>query len=273
MGPNRNGRIAKAAWPDKLEGRLNQVWRVELGPSYSTPIVVGDRVITTETRDKSHEVVRAFDRGTGKELWKAEWEGALGVPFFAKSNGDWIRSTPACDGERVFVAGMRDVLVCLDVASGREIWRVDFVKELKTRLPDFGFVCSPLVDGDHVYVQAGSGFAKLEKRTGKIGWRVLQDGGGMMGSAFSSPVIATLAGRRQLVVLTREKLAGIDPADGAVLWEQPLTAFRGMNILTPVIFGDAVFTAAYGGRSQLFGIEKEGGGFRAVARWSYKGQG
>ena len=273
MGPHRDGHIAKASWPDKLEGHLKQLWRVDLAPSYSTPIVVGSRVFTTETRDKSHEVVRAFDRATGKELWKAEWEGAMSVPFFAKSNGDWIRSSPACDGERLYVAGMRDLLVCLEVATGREVWRVDFVKALNAKEPDFGFVCSPLIDGEHVFVQAGGGLAKLDKGSGKIIWRVLDDGGGMMGSAFSSPVIAKLAGKRQLVALTRTKLAGVDPGDGKVLWEQPVEAFRGMNILTPVIFGDAVFTAAYGGRSQLFGIEKNGERFRAVERWKYKGQG
>ena len=41
---------------------LRQVWRVELGPSYSGPIVGADRVFTTETKDKKFEVVTAFDR-------------------------------------------------------------------------------------------------------------------------------------------------------------------------------------------------------------------
>jgi putative heme-binding domain-containing protein len=80
---------------------------VELGPSCSGPIVAGDRVFTTESKDKKFEVVIAFHRKTGKELWRAQWEGAMTVPFFAKSNGDWIRATPACDGESLFVAGMR----------------------------------------------------------------------------------------------------------------------------------------------------------------------
>jgi outer membrane protein assembly factor BamB len=78
----------------------------------------------------------------------------------------------------------------------------------------------------------------LDKRTGEIVWLTLRDEGGMWGSAFSSPVMATLAGRRQCVVQTREKLAGVDPETGAVLWEQPIKALRGMNILTPVVEGD-----------------------------------
>lgn len=189
-GPHRDGFVAADAkpWPDGLDdARLAKRWRVDLGPSYSGPVIAGDLVLVTETRGKQTEHVRALDRTTGRERWQASWEGSMSVPFFAASNGSWIRSTPCVDGDRVYVAGMRDVLVCLDAASGREVWRVDFMKALESPLPAFGFVSSPLVIGDHVYVQAGSGFVKLEKATGKIVWRVLDDGGGMMGSAFSSP--------------------------------------------------------------------------------------
>ncbi len=122
-----------------------------------------NRVFVAETKEKSTEIVRAIDRETGRELWKAEWPGAMSVPFMAKRNGDWIRSTPACDGQSLFVAGMRDVLVCLDAKTGKERWRIDFVEQFNAPLPDFGFVCSPLVVGDFVYVQAGAGFCKLDK--------------------------------------------------------------------------------------------------------------
>ena len=125
-GPEHDGKADGQAWPSTLQGdALQQTWRVELGPGYSGPIVVGDRVFVTETAGKKMEVVRALDRKTGKELWKQEWEGSMSVPFFAKSNGDWIRATPAYSEGRLFVAGMRDVLVCLDADTGKELWRFD----------------------------------------------------------------------------------------------------------------------------------------------------
>ncbi|MEI6637257.1 MAG: PQQ-binding-like beta-propeller repeat protein, partial [Planctomycetota bacterium] len=254
-GPSRDGFVAGAAWPDGLaDDRLEKAWRVDLGPSYSGPVVAGDVVIVTETADAATEHVRAFDRATGAERWHAEWEGALRVPFFAASNGSWIRSTPCVDGDRVYVAGMRDLLVCLDVASGREHWRVDFVKALESPLPAFGCVSSPLVIGDHVYVQAGSGFAKLDKLTGAIVWRVLDDGGGMLGSAFSSPYPVTLDGIPQILVQTREELAAVDPEKGSVLWKTPVEAFRGMNIVTPTVSDGRIFTTSYGGGSFLFAV-------------------
>jgi outer membrane protein assembly factor BamB len=270
-GPTRDGQSPGLAWTESLdETRLRQAWRVPLAPSYSGPIVVGKQVYTTQTRDKTTEVVSAHDRETGNTVWQVEWPGSLKVPFFAAANGDWIRATPACDGERLYVAGMRDVLVCLAAADGKEIWRVDFVEQLKTPVPSFGFVSSPLIGGEHVIVQAGASVVKLDKLTGKIVWRSLADGGGMWGSAFSSPVLATLGGREQLVVQTREKLAGLDMTTGEPLWQQTVPAFRGMNILTPTILGDGIFTSSYGGKSFLYHLAADG---KAVSEaWQNKTQ-
>ncbi|HZZ79028.1 MAG TPA: PQQ-binding-like beta-propeller repeat protein [Gemmataceae bacterium] len=272
-GPARDGQVRGAAWPDRLtKESLKLLWRVPLGPSYSGPIVAEDLVFTTETRNKESEVVFALDRATGKERWRAEWKGAMSVPFFAAANGSWIRSTPAYDGERLYVAGMRDVLVCLDAKSGKEEWRVDFVKELKTSLPDFGFVCSPLVDGNFVYVQAGASVAKLEKKSGKIIWRALKDKGGMYGSAFSSPIIASIAGKRQLIVQGREKLAGVDLDTGDVLWSQVVPSFRGMNILTPTMVGEEIFTSSYGNKAWLYKVSLDKDRFSVAESWTSKTQ-
>ena len=273
-GPTRDGLVPGSNWPTSLSDQvLKQLWRVELDASYSGPIVSESTVFVTGTAGKKTEVVTALDRKSGKELWRVQWPGAMSVPFFAASNGSWIRATPAFDGDSLFVAGMRDVLVSLDARTGKENWRVDFVKEFKSPLPTFGFVSSPLLDGESLYVQAGASLVKLDKSTGKVIWRTLKDDGGMMGSAFSSPVIATLAGQRQLVVQTREKLAGVDPDTGTVLWEQEVPSFRGMNILTPVVLGDGVFTSSYQNKSWLFDVSKSGEGFQVKEAWSNKAQG
>jgi len=273
-GPDRDGTIQAESWPDSLdEEHLKTVWSVKLGPSYSGPIVTPEAVFVTETKDSKYEVVKALKRDSGEELWSTQWEGAMNVPFFAKANGDWIRSTPALDGDTLYVAGMRDVLVALDTKTGKEKWKVDFMKELKKPLHAFGFVCSPLVVGDYVYVQAGGGFNKLKKQTGEIVWRSLDDGGGMWGSAFSSPTMETLSGQKQLLVQTRTKLAGVSPEDGKVLWSEEIPAFRGMNILTPTVIGDRVFTSSYGGKSFLFQIQPGEEKMKASQQWTNKAQG
>jgi len=273
-GPQRDGRIVGPDWPSDLsEKRLSLSWSVPQGPSYSGPIVSDEHVFVTETKDKKYEVVRALHRLTGEQIWEAQWEGSMRVPFFAAANGSWIRATPAFDGERLYVAGIKDVLVCLDAKSGGILWTRDFVADTGSPLPKFGFVSSPLVLGDHIFVQAGASFAKLDKFTGKIVWQVLKDGGGMNGSAFSSPVFATICGVPQFVVQTRTRLAGVDPEDGAVLWSQKIAAFRCMNIVTPTVIGDSVFTSSYGGRSSLFSIARDEQGWQIEIAWNHKSQG
>lgn len=224
-GPSRDGTIQSNWFPSSLnETGLQRRWQVKLGPSYSGPLVIGDRVIVTETKDKRFEVVRALNRKTGEQLWEASWTGSMKVPFFAKANGSWIRSTPAYADGKIYVAGMRDVLVCLDAMDGRKIWSLDFVKEFGSNLPTFGFVSSPLVLGDSVFVQAGGCLTKLNKDTGKVVWKTLKDGGGMGGSAFASPYFTQIAGQDQLLVQTRSKLAGVDHQSGKVLWQKSIPA-------------------------------------------------
>ena len=273
-GPTRDGMIAKGApWPKKIsKKKLQQTWRREIAKGYPGPIVSEKLVFTVETRGKN-EFVRAFDRSSGEQKWEAQWPGSMSVPFFAWKNGSWVRSTPAYDGKNLYVGGMRDFLVCLDASNGSQKWSVDFMKRYKAPLPAFGFVCSPLVEGDHLYVQAGAGFVKLEKETGESVWRTLDDKGGMYGSAFSSPTTAKLGGIEQLVVQTRTDLTGVEPGNGKVLWKRPIKAFRGMNILTPVIFGQSVFTSSYGGKSLLFDLAKDADGFSIDQKWENKQEG
>ena len=254
-GPNRDCKVEGPAWPDKFPAEMKPVWRKELPDSYSGPIVSPDRVFVTGTVDKKYEVVRALDRSTGKQIWSTQWDGAMSVPFFAARNGSWIRSTPAWDGERLYVGGIRGVMVCLNAESGDEIWRKDFVKEFNASMEKFGFVCSPVIKGDHLFVQCCAGLLKLDKKTGAVTWRAMAESGGMMGGAFSSPVIATVAGKEQLIAQSRTTLAGIDMDSGKVLWSKPIPNSRGMNILTPTVVGDSVFTSSHSHDAWMFKVQ------------------
>ena len=95
----------------------------------------------------------------------------------------------------------------------------------------------------------------------------------MSGGAFSSPILASISGSKQLIVQGRDELKGLSPQSGSVLWRQPVKAFRGMNIVTPVPYGDSFFTTTYGGRSILWGIEKAEGGYGVEQSWVNKLQG
>ena len=283
-GPDRDG--FAAALPDSLDdGAFTEAWRVSLGPSYSGPVTDGALVYTTETVGNAREVVKALDAATGAVVWETAWDGALSVPFFAKANGDWIRSTPTLHDGILYVAGMRDVLVALDAATGDELWRVDFAA-ISGRDPEaFGHVASPIVHDGAVYAHTIAGFSKLDAKTGAVEWTVLGDADDMMsGGAFSSPIAATVGGVSQLVVQTRAALTGVDPASGKTFWSEPVEAFRGMNILTPTAVpagstggsGDGslrLLTSTYGGGTMLYEVSKAGDGYDVKTVWENNRQG
>lgn len=266
-GPNRDG-ISNLQWPDTLSNnKLIEERSIDLQPSYSGPIVVGDTVFVTETENKQNEVVKAIRISDGKEIWRTSWAGAMKVPFFAASNGSWIRATPTWDNGKLYVGGIKDVLVCLNGETGEVIWKRDFPADSGSSVPSFGYVSSPMIDGDFLYAQAGGCFQKINKETGETVWKSLNDGGGMYGSAFSSPRIATLAGKRQAVVLTRTTLNGVDLESGAKLWSQEIPAFRGMNIVTPTIVDNGVFLSTYRNTSQFFEVTSNGDTFAINEKW------
>jgi len=269
-GPLRDGSQPGDSWPGSLEG-LEKRWRVELGKGYPGPIVAADRVFVAETMKGKTEVVRALARDSGEQLWEVSWPGEGSVPFFARSNGDWIRATPAWDGASLYVGGMNEVLVKIDGATGKVRWTIDLPARFGTDIPDFGFASSPLVDDGAVYVQAANSIVKLDAETGETIWRALAASDGMKASgAFSSPMFAEIQGQRQLLVQTRSAIHGVDSENGQVIWSHDVPSFRGMNILTPTVFGNAVFTSSYRNGSYHYAIDRsEGGsGLKASERWT-----
>ncbi|MGF1583380.1 MAG: PQQ-binding-like beta-propeller repeat protein [Gemmataceae bacterium] len=270
-GPTRDGQVrSQKPWPTKLSQEfLKLKWQVKLRPSYSSPIVTADRIFVTETIKPGREGVVALDRNTGKQLWKSTWIGGMAVPSYAKANGDWIRSTPAYDGESLYVGGMRDLLVCFNTKNGNVRWKVDFKKQYRTPNPLFGMVSSPLVHKGSVYVQAAVGVVRVDKKNGKVIWRVLLDNPKEFGGADASPILANLAGQKQLVVLNRSVVAGLDLETGKVFWKQTVGAFRNTTIVTPLkLKDDAIFVSMFANPSVRVDVEREKGAYRVRRAWT-----
>ncbi len=268
-GPQRDG-----FWPGELPddfSSLKLAWEKPLQPSYSGPITDGKVVYTTETVDESSERVTAYDLQSGKVKWTTDWEGAIKVPGYARPNGSWIKSTPALMEDSLVILGMRDEVVCLDQATGAIRWKADLAERFSARRPPFGGVCSPLIDDGSVYVMAGGATVKLSLKDGSTIWKTLADEG-EDDDACSSPVIETIAAKRQLVVQTRTRLCGVDLSDGSVLWSQAIEAYRNMNILTPMVIGDRVYTAAQRGRSHCFEISATDGKLSSKEVWKQRTQ-
>jgi outer membrane protein assembly factor BamB len=272
-GPKRNGNTGTRVWPDSLQSpTLELRWRIELPPSYSGPVVSTDKVFATYTRDEKYEGVCALDRQSGKQRWKAEWEGAMQVAPVGASMGSWIRATPAFDGDGLFVAGMPDLLVCLDSNTGAERWRADFHRRYGTPLPELGFVCSPLVVEDGVYVQTADSFVKVDKKTGESVWRCLErhekaSQEGMGQGSYSSPDFAVIHGKPQLLVANIDAIAGVDPSSGTVLWSRVLDSYEKGCILAPISYRDGIFTSTRASRTGYYPLTNRDEQFTLTDGW------
>jgi outer membrane protein assembly factor BamB len=269
-GPSRNGMVTGTPWPDSLQdANLTQEWRFELGPSYAGAVVSLDKVFVTETREEKYEGVRAFDRQTGQEVWHAEWESAMKVAELGASMGSWIKATPAYDGASLIVAGMRDVLVSLDTETGRQRWQADFHTRYGTPIPEFGFICSPLVVEDGIYVQAADSFIRVDKKTGESVWRCLVRRDVGQGS-YSSPDYAVIHGRPQLLVANIPAIAGVDPATGKLLWKRILDSYEQGCILTPIPFQSGIITSTRASQTGYYPLLLANGRFTIDVEWKNK---
>jgi len=159
-------------------------------------------------------------------------------------------------------------LVCLDVADGKERWRIDFVNEYKAPQPDMGMASSPQIDGDAVYTLAAAGVVRVNVKTGKVDWRALTDDPKREGGATSSVMVATVAGRKMVVALNRATLSLVDPESGKVLWKQAVPAYRNTTTVTPVLVGDAgIFVSMFSGQTMKFDVTAEGDKVSARRVW------
>src|SRR5262249_34091949 len=157
---------------------------------------VRDRLYT-QMQDGDDEAVVCWSVADGAELWRYRYP--------AKFTGEYAfgpRSTPAIDGEHIYTVGATGVMHCLKThpkgSGGEGVWKKDLLGEFGAKNLRWGVSFSPLVVGDLVYTNPGgpSGYSlvALDKHTGSVRWHNLDDVAG-----YSSPVAATIAGRKQIV--------------------------------------------------------------------------
>ena len=241
LGPTRDGVYAgndlAAEWP---AGAPAVVWKREVGQGWSGPVVSGGKLILFH-RLADKEVVECLDAFSGKPLWTADYPTAYKDDF---GFDEGPRATPAVAGGKVYTHGAEGVLHCWDLATGKRVWRVDTKETLRAGKGFFGPACSPLVERDAVILNVGgkgAGVVAFDKATGEIVWRATDDEAG-----YSSPVAATVGGKRRVLALTRAGLVSLDPKTGEVQFRFPWRSRQhaSINAATPLVIDDLVFISA-----------------------------
>ena len=263
-GPNRDGRYEEVKvatnWP--ADG-LQPVWKQPVGGGYASFVVAEGQAYTIEQR-RGQEVVAAYDIQTGRELWTHGWN----AEFVESMGGDGPRATPTWHEGRVYALGATGELHCLEAKTGKPIWSRNILKDNGAQNLEWGMSGSPLVVDDKVIVlpggTSGKSVAAYNRLTGQPVWQSLNDRQG-----YVSPMLAQLAGKRQVVVVTSNRVVGLEIADGSLLWEHPWNTSMGINCSQPIAVSDnrLFISSGYGKGAAVVEISKSGDGFAARTIW------
>ncbi|HWN08244.1 MAG TPA: PQQ-binding-like beta-propeller repeat protein [Pyrinomonadaceae bacterium] len=234
-GPGGNGISTSTGLPTEFGPDKNVVWKTELPPGHSSPVLTKDRIFVTayskqptkDTRKNAHAVqaspiekenykllVIALDRASGKVLWQRE------VPRTRVGRLQNVNNpaspSPVTDGKNVYVFFQEFGLISFD-AAGRERWKLP----LGPFNIFYGFGASPILVDDKVILPVdqdspASYLIAVDKNTGRVRWKVERP---VVISGYSTPTIyQPPQGPKQIVIPESFQLSAYSVADGKRVW-------------------------------------------------------
>lgn len=217
-GPNLDGIARPQDVPIEFSDTKNVVWSTDVpGRGHASPTIWRDRIfLATAIDDKQEMYLLAYDRRSGKELWKTLVHQGGFMKRSHRQNSH-ASATPACDGERVLMPFIHDggLWVTATDLDGNLLWQ--------TRAGDYdaiyGFGMSPAIYGNLVIVagdndQTGAFMAALHRKTGQLVWRVERP----KIDTYGTPIVPRVAGRDQLLIGGGGYLMSYEPNTGELNW-------------------------------------------------------
>ena len=263
-GPQGTGVSSERNLPLRWNTNENVRWRAPLPErGNSTPIVWDQRVFITQA-EGSRRTVRCLNRDDGKLLWQS------GETYPEKEasheTNPLCSASPVTDGERVIASFASAGLYCYDF-NGKELWHRDLGKQAHI----WGNGASPIIHGEICILNFGPGertfLIAVNKKTGQTLWQVDEPGGSLGESkqgekpdwvgSWSTPIVATLNGREELVISWPKRVAAYDPRIGKELW-----TCRGLNplVYTSQLYADGMVVAMGGFMGMALAVKAGGSG-------------
>lgn len=266
LGPRANGISSETGLLDKWPSNGPPVlWETRIGTGYGAPSVLGNRLVLHH-RIGDEEVVECFAADTGKTLWHFGYPSQFVDPY-GYNNGP--RCSPLLTSNFCYTFGAEGKLICLDLATGKLVWQRDTAADFTVPNAFFGVGSTPILEEGLLIVMVGgqpnSGMVAFDARTGKTVWESVGQANweGVYMTAwpgerrvhwqpwekqasYSTPVAATIHGRRQILCLMRQGLVSLDPKTGAVnfsFWFRS-TVNDSVNAMSPVVVDDLIFISA-----------------------------
>lgn len=292
LGPEETGISAETGLIDEFPRQGPPLlWEKKIGTGYSAPSVLGNRLVIHHRPDDDgpgKEVIECVDADSGKPLWKYEYPSDFRDPY-GYNNGP--RCSPLLTLKYCYTFGAQGKLYCLTLDKGKEVWHRDCLKDFDVPPGFFGVGATPILEGDKLIVMVGgkpnSGMVAFDPETGKTLWqnvgKDVWDGtstgwerlpvykwrGNEKLSSYSSPIAATIHGKRHLLCLMRQGLVSLNPDDGSVnfkYWFRSLLR-DSVNAARPVVVDDKIFlSAAYQVGSALLEVNPNGKSYKELWR-------
>jgi len=202
LGPERNNSVDDPGLStDWTAHPPRQLWRQPIGAGWGSFAIVNGFAITEEQRGPQ-ELTTCLEARTGI----VRWQHANATRFSEGMGGDGPRATPTIVDGRVYVMGATGILDCLDGATGNVVWSRDILADVHAKNLIWGKSCSPLVVDQLVIVTGGDApgpsLLAYDRQTGNPVWK-----SGTDQSAYCSPALATIAGRREVVAVNAHSVS------------------------------------------------------------------
>lgn len=236
-GRNRDARVERL--PDTLPDEPIVMWKRPLFNEGLGGVAVADGLVLVGDRDTEdrHDVFHALDAASGERLWTLQYSAEGRLDY-----GNSPRATPLVDAGRGYVLGAFGHLHCVSLADGRVIWERHLRRDFAATSELVWGVCSsPLIVDGRLIVNPGGPEASvvaLDPATGDVLWKTPG-----AAAAFSSFVVGTFGGRRQVVGFDAESLGAWDVASGMRLWTLAPKVPGDFNVPTPLVLDDGVVAA------------------------------
>lgn len=253
LGPKRDATVPHVSIdPNWIASPPRIAWKIGVGEGWAGFAVQGDVAVTMEQRGEQ-EWVSAYSVLDGVLLWKAiidsKHSNVLG--------GVGPRSTPTISDNRVYACSAVSSVLCLDLATGQELWTQDLLGLTDAKQVDFekgvawGRSASPLIVDELVVVPLGGTGDKMQtliafdRVLGNERWR-----GGSDQISYASPALVELAGQSQILYLSENQLAGYAIDTGVQLWSTPWpgSSSGSASVSQPVVVDEphVLLTKGYG---------------------------
>lgn len=259
-GPNHNNVAAAGQTvPTTWSTSQNVVWKVDVpGRGHSSPIVVGDLIVLTSANEQGQQQgVFAFSRSTGKQ----QWGTLISQGGFPKvHNKNTHASATACsDGRQIYATfnhHNKIEAVALDL-SGKIVWKKD-VGGFVPRQYQYGYAAAPTLYKGKLIISADSDTVAwvkaLDTKSGTVAWE--QNRPNKLN--WSSPIVANVAGKDQLLISGCEMIASYDPSSGRPLWTQACLTMATCG--TVVWDKDTVYASGGYPKKQTVAVKADGSG-------------